>query len=143
MDIKGFTLIELMVILAIIGIVAVVAIPLYQNYVTKSQVMAAVAELKGAKSQYELIINYGSASGNSDFSVLNMFSSGIQSQVCIYTVNAPDNAGNANQALVCELQNVTPVLSGEFVYLNRNAQGTWTCSTSSGIEAKFKPIDCA
>jgi type IV pilus assembly protein PilA len=73
MDIKGFTLIELMVILAIIGIVAVVVIPLYQNYVTKSQVMAAVAELKGAKSQYELIINNGSASGNSDFSVLNMF----------------------------------------------------------------------
>jgi prepilin-type N-terminal cleavage/methylation domain-containing protein len=56
MDIKGFTLIELMVILAIIGIVAVVVIPLYQNYVTKSQVMAAVAELKVQNHSMSLLL---------------------------------------------------------------------------------------
>jgi type IV pilus assembly protein PilA len=56
MDIKGFTLIELMVILAIIGIVAVVVIPLYQNYVTKSQVMAAVAELKVQNRSMSLLL---------------------------------------------------------------------------------------
>ena len=139
---KGFTLIELMIVIAIIGVLAAVSIPLYQNYVAKSQITTALAELHGAKPQYELIVNDGSASGNADFTVPNMFFSGTQSQVCIYAVNAPDNTGNANQALVCELQNVALVLSGEFVYLNRNAQGTWTCSTSSGVEAKFKPIDC-
>lgn len=132
----------LMIVVAIIGVLAAVSIPLYQNYVAKSQIMAAISELNGAKPQYELIINNGSASGNADFTVPNMFFSGTQSQVCIYAVNAPDNTGNANQALVCELQNVASVLSGKFVYLNRNTQGTWTCSTSSGVEAKFKPIDC-
>lgn len=139
---KGFTLIELMIVIAIIGVLAAVSIPLYQNYVAKSQIMAAISELNGAKPQYELIINNGSASGNVDFTVPNMFFSGTQSQFCTYAVNAPDNTGNVNQALVCELQNVASVLSGEFVYLNRNAQGVWTCSTSNGVQAKFKPIDC-
>lgn len=139
---KGFTLIELMIVVAIIGVLAAISIPLYQNYVAKSQISAAIAELNGAKPQYELIINNGSASGNTNFTVPNMFFSGMQSQVCAYAVNAPDSIGNANQALVCKLQNVASVLSGEFVYLNRNVQGTWTCSTSNGIEAKLKPIDC-
>ena len=57
-------------------------------------------------------------------------------------MNAPDNTGNSNQALVCELQNVASVLKGEFVYLNRNAQGAWHCTTSAGIASKLKPIDC-
>ena len=75
MDIKGFTLIELMVILAIIGIVAVVAIPLYQNYVTKSQVMAAVAELKGAKLFFEYEIHNESGICLSKASTILVFAS--------------------------------------------------------------------
>ena len=140
--VKGFTLIELMIVVVIIGVLAAISIPLYQNYVAKSQITAAVAELNGAKPQYELIINNGSVSGNSDFTVPNMFFLGSQSHICIYTVNAPDNTGNSNQALVCELQNVASVLSGESVYLNRNIDGVWSCSTSNGIVSRLKPIDC-
>ena len=139
---KGFTLIELMIAVAIIGVLAAISIPLYQNHVAKTQITAAVSELNGAKPQYELIVNSGSASGNSDFTVPNMFFSGTQSHICIYAVNAPDNTGNSNQALVCELQNVASVLQGEFVYLNRDSQGTWHCTTSAGIASKLKPIDC-
>ena len=102
----------------------------------------AVAELNGAKPQYELIVNSSSASGNSDFTVPNMFFSGIQSHICIYAVNAPDNTGNSSQALACELQNVASILKGEFIYLNRDAQGTWHCTTSVGIASKLKLIDC-
>ena len=139
---KGFTLIELMIVVVIIGVLAAISIPLYQNYVAKSQITAAVAELNGVKPQYELIINNGSASGNSDFTVLNMFFSGSQSNICIYKVNAPDNIGNSNQALVCELKNVASVLNGESVYLNRNTDGVWRCSSSNDIVSRLKPIDC-
>lgn len=109
---KGFTLIELMIVIAIIGVLAVINIPLYQNYVAKTQITAAVSELNGAKPQYELIVNRGSASGNSDFTVPNMFFSETQAHIGVYAVNAPDNVSNSNQALVCELQNVVSVLKG-------------------------------
>lgn len=100
---QGLTLIELMIGVAIIGVLSAISLPMYQMYVAKSQLTAAVAELNGAKPQYELIINNGSASGNTDFTVPNMFFSGTQSRICI-AVNAPDAAGNANPALVCQLK---------------------------------------
>ncbi|WP_278396710.1 pilin [Acinetobacter venetianus] len=139
---KGFTLIELMIVMAVIGVLAAVALPLYQNYVARSQITAAVAELNGAKPQYELIMNGASVSGGGTFTVSNMFFSGSQSNICVYAVNPPDASNVADQALVCELQNVASVLIGEFVYLNRDANGTWQCSTSAGIANKYKPTGC-
>lgn len=139
---QGFTLIELMIVVAVIGVLSAIALPMYQMYVAKSQLTAAVAELNGAKPQYELIMSNGSASGNADFTVPNMFFSGAQSHICIYAVNAPDNTGNSNQALVCRLQNVASVLSGESIYLNRNADGIWRCSTTAAISIPLKPVDC-
>ncbi|MDB6096289.1 MAG: Fimbrial protein pilin [Francisellaceae bacterium] len=48
---KGFSLIELMIVIAIIGILAVVAIPNYQSYVKKSQIAEAIGILESTKTQ--------------------------------------------------------------------------------------------
>ncbi len=50
---KGFTLIELMIVVAIIGILAAVAIPQYQNYVAKSQVSRIMAETGSLRTAVE------------------------------------------------------------------------------------------
>ena len=50
---KGFTLIELMIVVAIIGILAAIAIPQYQNYISKSQVSRVMSEVGSMRTAAE------------------------------------------------------------------------------------------
>src|SRR5690554_8094785 len=58
---KGFTLIELMIVVAIIGILAAVAIPQYQNYISKSQVSRVMGETGALRTAIESCMMNGIA----------------------------------------------------------------------------------
>ncbi|HEZ3967663.1 TPA: pilin [Neisseria meningitidis] len=68
---KGFTLIELMIVIAIVGILAAVALPAYQDYTARAQVSEAILLAEGQKSAVtEYYLNHGEWPGdNSDAGV--------------------------------------------------------------------------
>ena len=140
MNNKGFTLIEIIIVVAIVGIISGIAIPQYQNHIARSQIAIAIAELRGAQPQYELIIHGGSPS--SDYTPANIFFSSSSSHICNYIVNPPDIYNAADQALVCHLSQVSPALKGQFVYFSRDKYGGWECKTSLGVDDKYKPAGC-
>ncbi|MQM39271.1 Fimbrial protein [wastewater metagenome] len=68
---QGFTLIELMIVVAIIGILAAIAIPAYQDYTRRAQateMITAAAPLKTAVSEYAIVEGTLPASGTTDIS---------------------------------------------------------------------------
>lgn len=133
---NGFTLIELMIVVAIIGVLTAIAFPLYQTHLIKFQLTAAASELKSARAKYEIAVNEGAKSG--DFTMANMALS--PSHYCDYVIHVPDSTGNSQPALECQLKHVK--FTGQSIFLNRQVIGVWGCSTTSGISDKYKPDGC-
>lgn len=130
---KGFTLIELMIVVAIIGILAAVAIPQYQNYVARSQVASALSEISGARSAAEEAVQRGDGANLT----LDYLGLTTPTQFSSLVVNADASTPSIQATLD---QNVSPAISGATVTLKRGANGGWTCAFSG--DAKYAPTGC-
>ncbi|RMJ03954.1 Fimbrial protein precursor [Marinobacter litoralis] len=133
---QGFTLIELMIVVAIIGILAAVAIPAYQDYTARAQASEAVNLLGGLKTP---IVDYyqtnGSAPGIAElgtFTSSGKYVSSISASSGTYTATFSNSGVNKN-------------LQGKTVELVFNTgTGAFTCQkgSSNGVDDKFLPAGC-
>lgn len=127
----GFTLIELMIVVAIIAILAAIAVPAYQNYVARSQVVAALAEIAPGRIAFDtLFLNQG------DFS-FDIADIGLRQDTarCDVLIEA-----DAEGFIECTVKG-NPVVAGGKVRYERSPTGIWNCVTED-IQDMHVPPGC-
>jgi len=134
---QGFTLIELMIVVAIIGILAAVAIPAYQDYTAKAQASEAFTILGGLKTPVSEAI---AAAGQTGCTVLP--TGAVTSGKYVASIAAPTWADPVCTIIATYTgANINPKVSGKTVTFTFNAStGAWTCA--SGLDAAIAPKSC-
>jgi len=147
---QGFTLIELMIVVAIIGILAAVAIPAYQDYIARAQVTEALNLVGGTKTP---IAEYYSDRGiwPSDLATAGVGTTSGQYVLAISmvtTATASSVTGGSGVGVIATMKGagfVSPgIINAGLALVSVDAKN-WICvpdSTGTPIAAKFLPASC-
>lgn len=140
---KGFTLIELMIVVAIIGILAAVAIPAYQDYTVRARVSEGLTMASPAKLTVVENANAGSSSLNTGWTApaatANVTSIATASDTGVITITYTSKA----QGVILYL---TPTYTKDKTALKAGTVPTdaiqWTCTVDKEANQKYVPSEC-
>lgn len=130
---KGFTLLELMIVVAILGILVTVATPFFQRHIIKSHATAALSEIASAKTGFEVTKNSG---GIPSLDPSNVGFIGVTSP------STHCNISITSEIIECEVKGGNPdKFNGKIITLRKDSvTQAWGCTTD--LEDEYKPKGC-
>ena len=143
---QGFTLIELMIVVAIIGILAAIAIPAYENYVAKAQFTEAISLMSGEKIP---VTNYYTENNacptNGEAGIPTATSIVGKYVVSVTTAGTATTLGGCSITAAFNTAGVNSGLAGNsvtfYMHTQPGAPIVWTCS-STDISQSLMPSIC-
>lgn len=140
---KGFTLIELMIVVAIIGILAAIAIPQYQDYTARTQVNRAYSEISSLRTAVEENLTRGQTSFT--WGDLGHVQSNLTD--AITSTTSLSFAGGTGTLSVTLGNNAGAGVQDATINLSRESNGTWSCTidgnSASDWKENYVPAGCA
>ncbi|WP_266181036.1 pilin [Dyella humicola] len=138
---KGFTLIELMIVVAIIAILAAIAIPQYQTYVIRSQVTRVIGEAGDLKVAVEDCINNGATTFGTPASCVDTSTSSDLQAAPGHPVVTGWTANPIITATFGQHANAKLIATTGTVVWTRTQSGSWVCTTPA-VPVAYAPASC-
>lgn len=141
---QGFTLIELMIVVAVIGVLSAIAIPQYQKYVAKAEVASALATMSGVKTNVEAVtVETGlfPAGGEEN----NIGAPTMDLGTILFVPTAETAAGAMKFTFnTSKSSSVSALVSGTEFSLTRDTNGLWGCAATGnkGVPVELLPKNC-